>query len=163
AAAGAALGAITLLVYGGALPDLSTQSRLVSPLSAPNLIGLAIGHGGADQAVRSASQAVLVLVAVGATAAVAVRRDWALSAMGALLLCSVLTLSWVMPWYLIWSLPFIALGRPRVLAPLAVVAACWLTIGGLPTVPGILHSAGYYPTRLATGKANHDAFHRLVH
>ncbi|MCW3016213.1 MAG: hypothetical protein JWO02_3305, partial [Solirubrobacterales bacterium] len=41
AAAGAALGAITLLVNGGALPDVSTQSRLVSPLSVPNLVGLA--------------------------------------------------------------------------------------------------------------------------
>jgi hypothetical protein len=162
AAAGAALGAVVLALYGGALPDVSTQSRLVSPLSIPNLVGLAAGHGGADQAVRSAFQAVLVLVAAGATAAVAVRREWALSALGALLFCSVLTLSWVMPWYLIWSLPFIALARPRLLAPPAAVAACWLMIGGLPTVPGILHSAGYYPTRLDTGRANHEAFHRLV-
>ncbi|MEA2306775.1 MAG: alpha,6-mannosyltransferase [Solirubrobacteraceae bacterium] len=162
AVAGAVVGIVVLIAYGGALPDLSTQGRLVTPLSVPNLLGLAAGHQGADQSVRSAAQVVLVAVALIATAAVAVRRRWALSAIGLVLFCAVLGLAWVMPWYLVWALPFIAVGRPRFLAPLAVVATCWLAVGSLPQLPGILHSAGYFPTRTSTGLQNHREFVRLV-
>jgi hypothetical protein len=62
----------------------------------------------------------------------------------------------------VWALPFIAVGRPRFLAPLAVVATCWLAVGSLPQLPGILHSAGYFPTRTSTGLQNHREFVRLV-
>ena len=162
AAAAAVTGAVMLIAFGGALPDVSTQGMLVTPLSVPNLLGLAAGHGGADASVRSVAQAVLIGVAVLGALAVLWRRHLALSALGVVLFCAVLGLAWVMPWYLVWSLPFIALARPRALAPLAVLATAWLVVGGLPQLPGILHSAGYYPTRLVTGKANHLEFERLV-
>jgi len=67
-----------------------------------------------------------------------------------------------MPWYLVWALPFVAIGRPRALAPVVLVATAWLVIGGLPQLPGILHSFGYFPTRLPTGLANHNEFVRLL-
>jgi hypothetical protein len=162
AAAGAATLLVVAVVFGGALPDLGTQGELVSPLSLPNLLGLAAGHGGADPAVRAWARAVLIAVAAGATALVAIRREWALAALGAVLLCAVLALPWVMPWYLVWSLPFVAVGRPRVLAPAVIVATAWLITGSLPQLPGLLHRAGYYPTRTATGYANHVEFQRLV-
>ncbi len=158
----AVMGVIDLVAFGGALPAITTQSALVSPLSIPNLLGLAAGHGGADGAVRGVAQAVLVAIAVGATIAVGLRRERALGALGIVLFGSLLTISWVMPWYLVWALPFIALTPRRALAPLAVAATCWLTLGGLATLPGVLHSAGYFPTRLATGEANHLEFVRLV-
>jgi hypothetical protein len=50
----------------------------------------------------------------------------------------------------------------RVAAPVAVVLALWLTLGGMPQLPSVLHAAGYYPTRTQTGLANHVAFGRLV-
>ena len=43
AAAAAALGAIDLIFYGGALPAIASQSALVNPLSVANLLGLAAG------------------------------------------------------------------------------------------------------------------------
>jgi len=162
AAAAAALVALDLLLYGGALPAIASQSALVDPLSVPNLLGLAAGRGGADHAVRMVADGALAAIAAGATIAVGLRRERALSALGVVLFCSVLTLAWVMPWYLVWALPFIALARPRALVPWAVVATCWLTVGGLPTLPGILHAAGYFPTRSATGLANHLEFRRLL-
>jgi hypothetical protein len=162
AAAAVAVGLIVLLVYGGVLPDVQTQSGLVTPLSVPNLLGLAAGHGGADPAVRSVARAVLLAVAGAATVAVAFRRRWALPATGLVLIAAVLTLPWVMPWYLVWALPFLALARPRLVAPLVVVATCWLVLGGLPSLPGVLHHFGYFPTRLSTGLANHREFVRLV-
>jgi hypothetical protein len=162
AIAAAGVGLVMLGVYGGALPDLSTQGALVTPLSVPNLLGLAAGHGGADAAVRSVARVAIAAIAAAGTAVVAVRRDRALTAIGVVLFAAVLTVPWVMPWYLVWALPFVAIGRPRVLVPAVVIATCWLVVGGLPQLPGILHSFGYFPTRLPTGLANHLRFVRLL-
>lgn len=162
AAAAAVVGAIVLVAYGGALPDVGAQGALVTPLSVPNLLGLAAGHGGADPAVRAVARTVLLATTVAATAAVAVRRAWALPAIAVVLVAALLTLPWVMPWYLVWALPFLALARPRLVAPLVVVASCWLVVGSLPSLPGILHHFGYFPTRLHTGLVNHREFVRLV-
>ena len=43
---------LSLVVFGLHIPDLSTQSRLVTSESVPNLIGLAIGAGGETEALR---------------------------------------------------------------------------------------------------------------
>lgn len=161
-AAALGVGLLMALVYGGALPDVRTQGTIVTPLSVPNLLGLAAGHGGADAAVRTVAKAAILAIAAAGTVVVALRRHLALSAIGAVLFCAVLALPWVMPWYLVWALPFVALGRPRVLVPAVLAATVWLTVGGLPQLPGILHSFGYYPTRLPTGLANHREFVRLV-
>lgn len=162
AAAAAVAGAVTLFAFGGVLPSLGAQGALVTPLSVPNLLGLAAGHQGADAGVRAAGRDALVVLVVAATAAVAWRRRWALPAIGALLLASVLTLSWTMPWYLAWALPLAAVGRPRVLAPLAVAACVWLGVGGSPLMPKLIHALGYFPTRTTTGLANHRYEQRLV-
>lgn len=96
----AAVGAVILLAFGGALPAIGVQDSLVNPLSLPNVIGALTGHGGADPAVRGIARSALVAVTLGATAVVAWRRAWAIPAIGILLFVSVLALSWVMPWYL---------------------------------------------------------------
>ncbi|HEY6758525.1 MAG TPA: glycosyltransferase 87 family protein [Baekduia sp.] len=160
AAAGAALaaavvGLITLVAFGGALPSLGAQGALVTPLSVPNLLGLAAGHGGADAAVRGAGRDALVVIVLAASALVAWRRRYAFPALGVVLLLSVLTLSWTMSWYLAWALPFAAVGRPRLLAPLCVLACVWLGVSGTPVMPHLIHDLGYFPTRTATGMANH--------
>ena len=46
--------AASLIAFGLHIPDLSTQSRLVTNESVPNLIGLALGAGGET---RSAAHA----------------------------------------------------------------------------------------------------------
>jgi hypothetical protein len=160
--AAAAVVAVIVLAFHGALPAIGLQSQLVTPISLPNLLGIAAGHGGADGPVRDAGRAVLVLATVGATAAVAWRPRWALPALGVLLLVAAATLSWVMPWYLAWALPFAALASPRALVPVAVVACVWLGIGGIPQLPSLLHDVGYHPTQSATGLANHDRQAALV-
>ena len=151
-----------LAVFGGALPAVSLQDRLVNPLSLPNVIGALSRHGGADAAMRSAGRAALAVTVAIACGLVAWRRRWAPAAIGIVLLASVLSLSWVMPWYLAWSLPFIALGRPRLLAVPAVLACLWLGIAGLPQMPQLVHAIGWFPTRSATGHANHEYEVRLV-
>ena len=162
-AAGAAVlaGAATLLAFGTALPDVSTQGTLVSPLSVPNLLGLAAGHGGADATVRAVAQAAVVAVALGAAVVVARRRERALGAVAVVLVVTVLGLAWVMPWYLVWALPFLAVLPARRIAVPLVAATLWLA-GGTAQVPAIIHWAGYFPTHSATGRANHRTFERLV-
>jgi hypothetical protein len=163
-AAGAALlvGILTLVAFGGALPAVGLQGRLVNPLSLPNVLGVAAGRGGADATVRAVARDALVVVVLVGCVLVAWRRRWAPAAIGLVLLAGVLSLSWVMPWYLSWSLPFAALARPRALAPLAVVACLWLGVAGIPQMPKLVHDIGWYPTRSATGHANHELEIRLV-
>lgn len=162
AVAGAATGLVMLVAFGGAAPAISLQSQLVTPLSVVNLLGVAAGRGGADATVRAAGHDLLFVAVAVATGLVAWRRRWALPALGVVLLAGALSLSWVMPWYLAWSLPFAALARPRALVPLAVTACLWLGIGGIPQSRALMHDAGYYPTRSATGLHNHLFAHRLV-
>src|SRR3954468_11622021 len=67
--------AVVHAVFGGRLPATGLQDRLVTPLSAPNVAGLAIGAGGATAGVRTAAHAVLAVTVLGASAAVAHRRE----------------------------------------------------------------------------------------
>ena len=160
--AGAGTVAVVVLVFGGALPAVGLQSEIVTPISVPNLLGAALHHGGADAAVRQAGHAALIVMIAVACALVAWRRRLMLPALGVILLAAAITLSWVMPWYLAWSLPFAAVAVPRALVPAAVAACLWLGIGGIPQLPQLLHGAGYFPTRSATGLANHDREIQLV-
>jgi hypothetical protein len=144
------------------MPDLSTQGSLVTPLSVPNLLGLAAGHGGADAAVRSVARDVLVAVAILSAVAVALRRERAPAALAVVLVAAVLALPWVMPWYLVWGLPFVAVLRRPAWGLAAVGLAAWLLLGGLPQETAVLHWAGYFPTRHPTGMANHVLLERLV-
>ena len=163
-AAGAALlvGALILVAFGGALPSVGIQDRLVNPLSLPNVLGALTGHGGADPAMRQYGRDALLAVGAVACALVLWRRSWAIGAVGLVLLASVFSLSWVMPWYLAWALPFAALARPRALVPLAVVTCLWLGVAGIPQMPRLVHDIGWYPTRSATGHANHEFSTGLV-
>jgi membrane-bound metal-dependent hydrolase YbcI (DUF457 family) len=153
--AGALVLAVVAFVYGGHLPATGIQDGLVGPLSVPNVLAALAGHGGLTAGGRAIAHAVLALAAVGAIAAVAWRRAWLPGAAGFVMLASVLTLGWTMPWYVWWVLPFAALTRTRALAGACVVLTAWLAIGAIPQMPRVIHAFGYYPTRTAAGLANH--------
>jgi hypothetical protein len=38
----------------------------------------------------------------------------------------------------------------------------WLIVGGLPQETALLHWAGYFPTRHATGRENHQVVENLL-
>jgi alpha-1,6-mannosyltransferase len=163
AAAGAAALSLVVAVFGAALPAVGLQGRLVTPLSIPNLGGVLAGHGGADPAVRTAGRHVLIAVVVAACATVTVRRRLAVPAIGVVLVAALLTIAWVMPWYLAWSLPFAGLvRRRRAVVPGAALLCVWLAIGAGAQLPAVLHAAGYHPTRTTTGLLNHDLETELV-
>jgi membrane-bound metal-dependent hydrolase YbcI (DUF457 family) len=153
--AGVLVLAVVALAYGGHLPSTGIQDKLVNPLSVPNVLAALAGHGGETAHDRTLADVALALAALGATAAVAWRRAWLPGAAGFVMLASVLTLGWTMPWYVWWVLPFAALARTRVLAGVCVLLTAWLALGAIPQMPKLIHSFGYYPTRSAAGHANH--------
>jgi hypothetical protein len=161
-AMGAAVADVVHGVFAGRLPATGLQDRLVTPLSAPNLAGLATGAGGATAGVRSAAHVVLAVVVLAACAAVAHRRERIVGACAAVMLATVLTLAWTVPWYVWWVLPFAALSRLRAAKAAVVAVTVGLALGAAPQMPQLIHALGYYPTRTAVGRADHLEFERLL-
>jgi hypothetical protein len=150
-------------VFAGHLPATGIQDSLVTPLSPPNLAGLLVGAGGATAQVRSAAHVLLAVVVLGASAAVAHRRERVIGASAAVMLATVLALAWTVPWYVWWLLPFAALTRVRAAPVAAVVLTVFLALGAIPQSTQLIHAFGYYPTRTPVGRAAHAQFERLLH
>lgn len=155
ATGGLGAGLIVLLAFGGTLPAVGTQGRLVTVVSGPNLIGLLAGHGGADAYIRSLARVAVIAAAAGATVVAFLRPRHGLGAIAVVLLAGLLLLAWVMPWYLSWILPLAAVGRARIWLPALIVLTLALGAGSSARAPHLYHSLGFYPTRTATGHANH--------
>jgi hypothetical protein len=164
AAATAVTGLIVLGLFGGHGPSIGVQDRLVTALSAPQLAGaLVFGQGGVTPAVRHVSEALLALAVAGGAVAVWRDRTRLLDAAGVVTLVSILTLSWTMPWYIGWLLPFAALSRRPWLGVAAVVGTVWLALIGVPQWTTLAHSLGYHPWHTDVGWASHEFEQHLVH
>ena len=116
---GAALAAIPLVtvhlaLFGITVPNLQDQSTLLTDFSVPNVLGDLLGFGGGTpMLLRVANLAVVATVLYG------LRRkdhDWIAGA-GWSTFALVLSLAWLVPWYVIWVLPLAALGGERAAAP----------------------------------------------
>jgi hypothetical protein len=163
AVAAAVAGALVVVtVFGGHLPATAAQERLATPLSLPQVFGWLLGQGGSTAVVRSVSHVVLAVAVAGAIVAVWGHPSRLAGACGFVMLATVLSLSWTMPWYVWWILPFAALARTRWLTAACVLLTVWLAFGASPQMPQIIHGAGYYPTRTAAGKANHAYMEYLL-
>jgi len=79
------------------------------------------------------------------------------------MLATVLTLAWTVPWYVWWVLPFAALSRSRALKAAVVAVTVGLALGAVPQSTQLIHHFGYYPTRTPVGHADHAEFERLLH
>jgi len=161
-AAGTALVAVTLAAFGPHAPELSTQSSLVTPLSPPNLLGLALGQGGATAAIRG-------VVAVGVALAVLVllRRTWRgadwITAAGWATFALVVGLSWEMPWYVMWVLPLAAVGHSRSLRRATLLLSAFLLVTLAPITGYALdRGCNCYPGDTHTGKRNAMAIKRYL-
>jgi hypothetical protein len=161
-AAGAlVLAAATLIAFGPHLPDLRDQDRLVGTYGFPNLIGYAAGHGGADAAVRR-WMSIALATGLGVCAIAAWRtRSWPTPAGWAALL-TVVCVSWLMPWYILWALPFAALSRSRALRAAALVVSVWVALVWSGLVPLVAHQHGVYPSRTPVARANRQYLDSLL-
>jgi hypothetical protein len=177
ALAGAAVGAaliasVSLAAFGAHLPNDASQSRLVVPFGLANDLGMALGLGGVTAHLRLALELVLLAGTVVASIVAWRMRErpapagsgpaWLVGAATVSLLL-VLTLTWVMPWYVFWVLPLAALVKTRSVRLAVLVFGVALLLIWLPLGQRFNHDVLHlHPTRTAVGKANKDYLHRLL-
>jgi len=162
-AAAAVLGAVSLIVFGAHLPDLSTQSRLVTGVGVPNLLGLALGLGGETRALHTIIDAIVLLVVAGCAFAVLRRRlNW-LTAGAIVLAVLTISLSWAVPWYVEWVLPFAALSpSPRLRAAIVLLGAYFL-IAFMPAGYLLNRDLNFRPQATPLGRAHRAEIEALLH
>ncbi|HEY7831684.1 MAG TPA: hypothetical protein VIC06_14070 [Solirubrobacteraceae bacterium] len=150
-AAGALLAVMSVIAFGLHLPDLSTQSRLVTTLSPSNLLGLAVGSGGATAGLLHLLSGVLAL-SVLAACIVAWRKRDSITPAGWASIALLMTLSWVLPWYVLWVLPMAALSRSRALRSVSLVFGVFFVLAWAPLASSTLGSLGFHPERTSLGR-----------
>jgi hypothetical protein len=150
-AAGVAVAVASLYAFGLHVPDLSTQSKLVTSLSAPNLLGLALGSGGESEKLRVVLSGVLILVVLGCCV-LAWRRKDAITASGWVTVALLLTLGWVLPWYVLWLLPLAALSSSRRLRTTALVLGVYLIIAWAPASGILWDKIDFHPEKTSLGR-----------
>jgi hypothetical protein len=80
------------------------------------------------------------------------RREW-LAGAGWATLALLASLGWLMPWYLVWLLPFAALASSPRLRRVASAATVFLVVSFLPVTGGVLSRLELNPTAGAVGLA----------
>ena len=149
--AGVVVGGASLIAFGLHIPDLSTQSKVVTSISVPNLLGLALGSGGETETLHSLLSAVLVL-SILACCAMAWRRRESITASGWATVALLVTLGWVLPWYILWLLPLAALSRSRRLRTTALVLGAYLIVAWSPASGLLWNAIGFAPSKTPLGR-----------
>jgi alpha-1,6-mannosyltransferase len=138
---GVPLVALSVSLFGPTLPNVTGQSQLLTGLSVPNLVGWALGVGGGTPGlIRDMN---LVTVAVVAYQLLR-RRDW-VSGAGWATLSLLVSLGWLMPWYLIWLLPLAAIASNVKLRRAALAATVFLVASFLPATESLLSTLDINP------------------
>jgi alpha-1,6-mannosyltransferase len=178
-AASIGLGTASLLAFGPHIPSLSTQGSVVTSESVPNLVGLAIGLGGESTGLRVLFSGVLVAlvlwccwmawrgrrlpIAPGATAD---KEDGAIAraivASGWASVALLVTLSWVLPWYVLWVLPLAALSTSRRLRTAALVLGVYLIVVWAPASGLLWKALDFYPEKTPLGRLHQRAVKELL-
>jgi hypothetical protein len=164
---GMALGAIVFglasaIAFGPHFPDLATQGRLVTMTSIPNLLGLALGAGGETTTMRVLLSGVLV-VAVAACSLLAYRRRESITAAGWASIALLVTLSWVLPWYVLWVLPLAALSSSRRLRVAAVLMGVYMILAWAPLGANVFDAIGFHPEKTALGRLHQRYVKELLY
>jgi hypothetical protein len=147
----AAIAVASLIAFGLHVPDLSTQSRLVTSVSVPNLIGLGLGQGGETDWLHTLLSAALI-IAVALCCVQAWRRRSAITASGWASVALLVTLSWVLPWYVLWVLPMAALSSSRRLRVTALVLGAYLIIAWAPASGQLWNAIHFHPEKTSLGR-----------
>jgi hypothetical protein len=156
-----AAAAMTYAAFGLNLPNIAQQDKLVVPDGIPNLIGLALGLGGATDAMRNVLTLILIAVTAGATVFAWRTRRWRV-ACGWVTLTFVLTLTWTLPWYIAWLLPFAALSRSRGLRVAVALIAVYTYIVFMPYSNQVLNFLHVYPTHTILGQQEQNYLNSLL-
>ena len=168
-AGGVVLSLASLLAFGLHIPDLSTQSQLVTSESVPNLVGLVLGLGGESAGIRTAMDAALALLVLACcrlawrarhtpgdadTSGGVADRERAIAAAGWASVALLVTLSWVLPWYVVWVLPLAALSGSRRLRTSALVFGVYLIIIWAPASQSVWNALHFHPEKTTLGRVH---------
>ncbi len=156
------LAAASLSAFGLHIPDLTTQSILVTAESVPNLVGLAVGAGGESEGVRLVMEAGLVATVIAACWYAWKHHD-AITPAGWANIVLIITLSWVLPWYVLWVLPLAALSASRRLRAAAVVLGIYLVITWSPASGLLWSGIGFNPEKTPLGRVQERHIRELLH
>jgi hypothetical protein len=137
--------------FGLHIPDLSTQSSLVTDVSVPNLIGLALGLGGETKGLHDVLSVVLVL-SVLLCCVQAWRSGASITASGWASVALLVTLSWVLPWYVLWVLPLAALSSSRRLRVTAVAIGVYMIVAWAPASGYLWNAIDFHPDKTSLGR-----------
>jgi hypothetical protein len=160
--AGIAIALVSYLAFGLHLPDLSTQGRLVTNVSLPNLLGLALGQGGLTDTLRRLLSGLLVLSVIGC-GVLAWRRREAITGAGWSSVALLVTLGWVLPWYVLWVLPMAALSSSRRLRAAALILGAYLILAWVPLTSKVFNEIGFHPERTALGQLHQRYVKELLY
>jgi hypothetical protein len=134
--------AVSVVAFGASLPNLADQSKIITPYSVLNLFGWLIGLGGAPTGLIALAAVALVIVIAFAVVRVAQGRyDW-VTAAGWCTVALLASLSWLMPWYVIWILPLAAVVASVRLRAAALVFTVFLVLTFMPLTGTVLQSMG---------------------
>ena len=159
---GAALLALTLVAFGPHSPNLADQTSEVQGLGIPNLVGYFLGQGGLTGALRMVFS-VALLAGVAWSARYAWRTgDW-ITGCAIAMLALLLTLSWELPWYVFWLLPFAALSPRRGLRTVALVLTAFEILVWMPSINDIAKAIHFAPTSTPLGQQHSALTQRLLH
>jgi hypothetical protein len=156
------LGAASLSAFGAHIPDLSTQGRLVTDISIPNLLGLVLGQGGETETMRKLLELVLVLC-IAACCLRAYRRREPIAPAGWATIALLVTLSWVLPWYVLWVLPFVALSGSRRLRNVTLVFGVYLIVAWTPLSGAAFTAIGFTPEKTPLGRLHQRYVRELLY
>jgi hypothetical protein len=154
-------GAATLYAFGTHLPNLSDQSQVITAYAIPNLLGFFAGAGGETHAMSLAADA-LLLAAIACAAVWGLRSGRWITACGVTVLALLLSLGWLLPWYVYWLLPFAALTDARWLRITALAFTLFLLITWAPITGTLLHAVGFDPTNTPLGHRHQALVEHLL-
>jgi hypothetical protein len=89
-------------------------------------------------------------------------RDW-IGGAGWSTLALIASLSWLMPWYVVWLLPLAALGTSVRLRQLAAVLTVYLLLVFLPAVNTYMNDHNIHLLNTSAGRASSSLQYKLGH
>jgi len=89
------------------------------------------------------------------------RRD-SITASGWASVALLVTLSWVLPWYVLWVLPLAALSSSRRLRVTALVLGVYLILAWSPSSGLLWRAIGFWPEKTPLGRLHHRYVKELL-
>ncbi len=158
---GVLLATLSYLVFGAHVPSVITQGSIVTGLSVPNLLGMALGLGGETGLLREAIALVLVGVVI-ACCVLAYRRREIVTPAGWATIGLLLTLAWVLPWYILWALPLVALSSSSRLRMAMALLSVYLIVVWVPSASDLTGAIGLHPEKTSLGKQHQRIVRELM-